>query len=266
MPHQSDDSPEPSAQRRDVLQSMAATGFGITAGTTLDSYVDVDVDIDAPDHEPTPYNEATYRALVDLVIPATPGLAEELGDEHGPGGLAVDLPPLVIAFLDKQVTIPTPVQFDQTTPLSDVLAAILDEAASELVAQGSNTDQPDPTRFEGGGPFASLSREDRRRAVSLGEQREEVALLIRVAAAAPMFVYYSERTGCEDYDDPAKRSFEDDVQGWEQTGYEGPAKGHAVLLGYEVQQATDNFDTTGDTPGPELPDAASRNSNKSGLR
>jgi len=242
-------SDRPTPERRDVLKSMAAGGFGITAG--------VNIDLDTPDRETTPYTDGTYRALVDLVLPPTPDLVDELGDEHEAGGLAVDLTPLVISFLDSQVTVPTPAQFEETAPLSTTLATILDEAAAELLARGENADQPTPGQFDGGGTFASLSREDRRRAVSLGEQRDDVALLIRVAVAAPMFVYYSERTGYEDYDDRDDRSFDDDIQGWEQTGYEGRKNGHAVLRGYEVDSYSDDFDAPREPRGPPtLPDQA----------
>jgi len=234
--------------RRSVLKSMGAGGFGITAGSRID--------LETPDRETTPYTDGTYRALVDLVLPPTPELAAELGEEHEPGGAAVGLTPFVISFLDAQVTIPTPTQFEESAPLSTALANILDEAASELLARGENDDDPDPTRFEGGGTFASLSRADRRRAVSLGEGREDVALLIRVAVAAPMFVYYSERVGYENYDDRENRSFEADVQGWEQAGYEGREKGHSVLLGYELDEATDEFEVSDDADLPPTPDAA----------
>ena len=234
--------------RRGVLKSMAAGGFGITAASRID--------LETPDRETTPYTDGTYRALVDLVLPPTPELAEELGEEHEPGGAAVGLAPFVISFLDTQVTLPTPTRFEESAPLSTAMANILDEAASELLARGENADDPDPARFEGGGTFASLSREDRRRAVSLGEEREEFALLIRVAVAAPMFVYYSERVGYEDYDDRQNRSFEADIQGWEQTGYEGREKGHSVLLGYELDEATDEFEVSTDADLPPTPDAA----------
>jgi hypothetical protein len=244
--------------RRSVLTSMAAGGFGLPAASRID--------LAAPDRETTPHTDGTYRALVDLVLPPTPELADELGEEHEPGGAAVGLTPLVISFLDAQVTVPTPTQFEESAPLSTTLAGILDEAASELLARGENADDPDPTRFEGGGTFASLSRADRRRAVSLGEGREDVALLVRVAVAAPMFVYYSERVGYEDYDDRENRSFEADVQGWRQTGYEGRRKGHSVLVGYELEEATDEYEVSDDADLLPTPEAADERVRRGGRR
>lgn len=43
----------------------------------------------------------TFRAITDAVIPETPKLGAELGPEHIPGGLAIDLDKFVITYVDN---------------------------------------------------------------------------------------------------------------------------------------------------------------------
>ncbi len=43
-----------------------------------------------------PHTRDTYRAIVDAVVPRTPQLEEELGEEHVPGGLEVELEKFII--------------------------------------------------------------------------------------------------------------------------------------------------------------------------
>lgn len=73
--------------RRSVLGGIgglgiAFAGLPITAGDESDVLENVEAD---------PHTEDTYRAVVDALIPETPALADELGPEHEPGGLDVDL-------------------------------------------------------------------------------------------------------------------------------------------------------------------------------
>lgn len=78
--------------RRSVLGGIgglgiAVAGLPITAGEESDVLENVDAD---------PHTRDTYRAVVDALIPETPELADELGPEHEPGGLNVDLEQFLI--------------------------------------------------------------------------------------------------------------------------------------------------------------------------
>jgi hypothetical protein len=238
------------AARRDVLKAVGGAGVGMGLTHRIEEFLAGPEDTRPPDD---PHTVATFRALVDLVVPETPDLAAELGEEHRAGGLNVDAERVTIGFLDSAITLAIPPANDDTgAPLSEALADLMDAGASALLAQGENTSPPDPTRFEGGGPFASLSRVDRRRALARLERQDDLQLIVTVLVVAPMLLYYSERTGYADFGaPPGERGFTGAVQSWEQTDYPGPANGYAALRGYEVEEQTDEFDV-GDreTRGP----------------
>jgi len=106
----------------------------------------------------------------------TDKVGEELGEIHQYGGLDTGMTGMCIDilndFMSPEVSLPKVANTGETAPLSEALAAILDVAASELVARGGNEDEPEPGRFgPAGGPFASLSREDRFRALYDVENR-----------------------------------------------------------------------------------------------
>ena len=48
-----------------------------------------------------PTTRATFRAIVDAVMPETPALAAELGSEHEPGGLEVGLEDYLLAVTNS---------------------------------------------------------------------------------------------------------------------------------------------------------------------
>lgn len=201
-------------------------------------------DAEPDDHDG--HTVATWRAVVDAVVPETPELADELGEEHAAGGLDVGLEIGVIEFVDgflsPELAVRRVRQTGETAPLSEALAAVLDAAASELLARGGNSEAPRP-RFDGGGPFASLARRDRFRAMADAERRggKNGGFVVAIVAAFPAVLYYSEWSGYDDFSKlPSERSFSGDVQSWAQTSYEGPVDGAAVLRGYEV----DEFDET----------------------
>lgn len=212
--------------------------------------------------EADPHTVATFRAVVDAIVP---------GDD-APGGLAVDLERFLLfsfnSFVPAEPGGPENTGVNQR--YAGQFADTLDYAASELVARGENEDEPDPTRFPGGGPFASLSRDDRFRAVALLEGKElaqeageEDGLLNRVSNypgfvkyqimglnAFTQFGFYNEWAGYTNGTAcPTERNFAgvDAVPSFEQTGYPGPAKGYAALRGYEVRQFEDDWDCSGGT-------------------
>ena len=77
-----------------VIRWLAFAWRGLTSvgGWVLEA-LGVGPDVD-------PHTRVTFRAIVDAVIPETPGLAEELGPEHAPGGLAIGLDEFAITYID----------------------------------------------------------------------------------------------------------------------------------------------------------------------
>lgn len=224
-------------KRRGFVQLLVAAGTGTGAFQNAAAAV--------PDEEPAvdDHVTATYKAAVDGIIPPTPVLARRLEDHeytanHGPGALAIDLHEALIHMLNGTYETPTPtVRPAVDAHLAEPIAGILDGAASELLARGGNEDEPRPDRFPGGGTFASLSRPDRLRALSMLDDNRDERVVSQVVCAYTALLYYSEWDGYEEFDSPpSEREFTGDVQGWEQSGYPGSANGYAALRGYEVER------------------------------
>lgn len=259
-----DDPPEP--PRRAVLGGLVGLSWlslrpaGLPAGVERPSESPDSPESDGdPAATADPHTEATFRAVADAMVPRTPDLADEMGDEtQEAGGLAVDLEEfLLFAFNSYFPT--TPATEEHNARGASSVAALLDEAATELLAEGENEEPVDPTRFPGGGPFAGLSRRDRFRAIDRLERREfsrdsptgedDAADLLTDYPGAVHFAmmglnsftvvgYYTEWAGYGDTKtaEPTEREFTGEVQSWKQTGYPGPARGYADLRGYEVRR------------------------------
>lgn len=239
-------------ERRDVLEglgALAASGLVPSTSSAVDAT--------------TPTARATYRALVDAVLPRTPALGDELGPEHVPGGLAADLDELLVVFVDELMTLAVAGDADASVPLSEPVAALLDAAAATLVATGRNEDLPDLEREErlaledgetlDSSVFAALSRRDRLRAIDQLDSLDvdtatlpgpavefDGALIGQLLVGFAQFLYYGEWPG---YDDPAappsERSFDGEaLSGWEQTAFPGILDGAAVLRGYWSRPGT----------------------------
>lgn len=293
----------PSRQsRRGFLGGMAGMGVGVGTATpgpvlqemeTLLGQVD-EADLPEEADGKDPHTVATFEAIIDAVVPntteepiTTDKVGEELDDVHQFGGLDSGMTGMCIDilndFMSPEVPVPKVTNTGETVPLSQALAAILDTAASELLARGGNEDQPQPGRFgPAGGPFASLSREDRFRAlydvenrasqfgeVDDGEYSRTGSFVVALAVVFPPIVYYSDMNGYDDFIDnaPSEREFDpakytsapagyDTLLGWAQSGYPGITEGHDALLGYELDET---FESTGDgrrrageTPGGDV--------------
>lgn len=279
----------PSRQsRRGFLGGMAGMGVGVGTVTpgpvlqqveTLLSQVDEE-DLPEEADGKDPHTVATFEAIIDAVVPntteepvTTDKIGEELGEVHQLGGLDTGMTEMCIDilndFMSPEVPVPKVANTGETAPLSQALAAILDTAASELLARGGNEDQPQPGRFgPAGGPFASLSREDRFRAlydvenrasqfgeVDDGEYSRTGSFIVALAVVFPPIVFYSDMNAYDDFIDnaPSEREFApakytsapeeyDTLLGWAQSGYPGITEGHDALLGYELDEA---FEATG---------------------
>ena len=261
-----------STSRRSLLRGLAAGG----AAAALPSAASAAETAEQTD----PTTRATFRAIVDAVVPETPELAAELGPEHEPGGLEVgledyllavtnsifsmwDAPELVIAAgVDEEIEAgPVEVNVSQevrteqdpeaNARLAELVGKICDAAAAELLARGGNEESPDPTRFEAGGTFASLSRRDRFRALALLDEREveetrlpgpatesSGALVPQLLVAFTEGIYYSEWQGYDEFVvPPGERAFSETVDGerlqsWRQTDFPGIIDGAAAFRGY----------------------------------
>ena len=259
--------------RRTLLRGVAGAG-------ALAAFPSAEVAAQAAEAT-DPTTRATFEAIVDAVIPETPEVAAELGPEHEPGGLAVGLDAYLIEFVntlfsvwdapnpsasfaadlsvgtpdeaptDAEVSLSPSVAYRQrresNARLAEFVAKVCDAAAVELLARAENEAPPDPTRFEGGGPFASLERQDRLRALSLLDEKEldtaelpgplfegSAGLVPQLVVAFTQVVYYSEWEGYEDFSaPPSERTFSgEDVQSWAQTDFPGIIDGAAAFRGY----------------------------------
>lgn len=209
--------------------------------------------------------EVTFRAIVDAVVPETPQLGDELGPEHTPGGLAVEMEEFLVAFVDDLFQFGFPhVGTRGNLPLALPVAEVLDAAASALIARGDlesvpdvqravallDSDDPSARRVKRvAGPFATLSRDDRLRALGILDEFEvtvspfghglfefDAGLVGQLVIGFTEMIYYSEWSGYDDFSrPPSDRSHPNDpaaVQSWRQTGYPGFADGYAALRGY----------------------------------
>ena len=242
-------------RRRRLLRAMGGAGVASPL-SSLAPGGGTDGGRAADEPSRTPHTEATFRALVDALVPETPQLSER-GEVHVPGGLDVDVDEFVMWVLDNYLRVPLTADLPgETAPLSGPVAAALDAAASDLLARGGNEDDVDPSRFPGGGTFASLSRDDRVRTLRDLESRDgggDLPAPFDQAGLSPAFLvsalhalvnagHYTEWSGYgpTKLDAPTRWEFQEPSLGWRQTGYPGPADGYADHRGYEVRQFREN--------------------------
>ena len=209
------------------------------------------------------HTTVTVRAVVDAVLPETPGLATDRGAEHEPGGVAAGVGDALVTYLDGAFQFGLPrVGPRGNLPLARLVATLLDTAALVLLGRDDTADVCDERAralvdaddqlsrpAEAAGPFAKLSRRDRLRAIGiLDEYRPAVVptgdgrlpfdagLVGQLVVGFTEFLYYSEWQGYDDYQrPPGDRENANDPtanQGWGQTGYPGVAEGYAALRGY----------------------------------
>ncbi len=245
--------------RRPIL-GLKIAWSGIRA---IGEYVLRFFDFDSADHDP--HTRLTFRAIVDAVIPETPELGDELGSEHVPGGLAIDLDEFAITYVNNAFQLGLPHLGPQgNIPLANPVAEVLDEAAKQLIRRGENHDTPNPDRAlallgsedpppnevsDEIGTFAALSRRDRLRAIAMIDEIEvavtpsrddlfefDAGLVGQLVVGFVEMIYYSEWQGYDEFHQaPSERTHSNDpesVQSWRQTGYPGVADGYAALRGY----------------------------------
>lgn len=170
----------PNTSRRTLLQGLAGVGGlallpgGAAALGDLDSNGGPLSDTEGAG-EIDPYTRSTYRAVADAMVPETPELAEELGEEHRSGGLTIELERFLIYSFNSFVPLNPGIPATNTglnLRFAEQFAATLDGGAALLLATGRNEDALSLSRFPLGGPFAKLSRKDRFRAINLLERQD----------------------------------------------------------------------------------------------
>lgn len=213
---------------------------------------------------PDLHTRVTFRAVTDAVIPETPELADELGPEHVPGGIAIGLDEFVIEYIDNGFQFGLPdLQSHGNLPMAGPIANLLDTAALKLVQRDGNEDAPsldhakalygdepaDRAIERAAGPFAQLTRQDRLRAISILDELElELSLsdddlfeldggqVSQLVVGFLEMIYYSEWQGYEEFHrPPSERTHANDpsaIQSWRQTGYPGVTDGYSALRGY----------------------------------
>lgn len=91
----------------------------------------------------------TFRAITDAVIPETPELGAELGPEHVPGGLAIDLDEFVITYVDNGFQLGSlgggP---HRKIPLASIVSRIFNVGALKTRDRDENISEPSIDRSE----------------------------------------------------------------------------------------------------------------------
>lgn len=241
-----------SVDRRTVLRGVAGAGAAMslpTANAAAEA---------ASETEPT--TRATYSAIVEAVIPETPDVATELGEEHEPGGREIGLDAYLIEYVNTLFSAGTPAGEVGNLRLAELVAKLCDVAAVELLARAENEETPDPQRVEAGLVFAALAPDDRLRALALLDEKEfdtgqlaeltndlgvplpalegTAGLVPQLVVAFTQVIYYSEWEGYDDLSaPPSEREFSPTVDGeklqsWQQADFPGVIDGAACLRGY----------------------------------
>ena len=186
----------------------------------------------------------TFRAVTDAVVPETPDLGDELGGEHVPGGLAINLDDYVITYvnsgfqLGRSDVYPHGFGLPDTRPegefpLAVIISHILDAAALKLLDRNENVSEPSMDRplslLEPGdalpdqvkdeaGMFSKLSRRDRLRAISILDEIEieltpsmdelfefDLGLVGQLVVGFTEIIYYSEWQGYDEFTQPPSK-------------------------------------------------------------
>lgn len=260
--------------RRTLVRSVGAAGGLSVLSAAAAATADEEPTVPNTDR----HTRLTYAAVVDAVVPRTPGLEGDLGPAHVPGGLEIGLDAYLVTYVnDLFAGVAGPAsERAGDLRLAEFVAAVLEEAATELVARGENDERPSAryaddlaersSLVEGAadvasaGLFARLTRQDRLNALTLLDEKELDTAPLAAETPVPLVesdggliptlvvgftevIYYSEWQG---YDDvtvpPSDREFANDrsaVQSWRQTGFPGVADGYAAFRGYWGRPGSD---------------------------
>lgn len=192
------------------------------------------------------HTAATFRALVEAIIPRTPSLAV-YGAEQTAGAAELNIHEYLIWEMDHTLSLLFGLSLT-VIPLASSTAKMLDAAALQFVAAGG-AELAYPYSADGGTPFAALSHIDRIRVLSVLERLEldlgalpepyrnnggYVKFTIDFLNRSTMFGYYSEWSGYGStrLAPPDWRRLEHFPLSWVQVGYPGVSRGYRDLRGF----------------------------------
>ncbi|MEB3101381.1 hypothetical protein [Ferviditalea candida] len=195
------------------------------------------------------HTAATFRALVEAIVPRTPELSV-YGAEQTAGAAEFNVHEYLIWEMDHTLSLlfglnPTVI------PLAPATARMLDNAALQFAAAGG-TKPPYLYSASGETPFAALSPGDRIRVLSMLERLEVdlgalpdpyrnnggyVKFIIDYLNRSTMFGFYSEWSGYGStrLAPPDWRRLEHFPLGWLQVGYPGVSRGYRDLRGFVLR-------------------------------
>ncbi|MDT8861965.1 hypothetical protein N0O92_17285 [Alkalihalobacillus sp. MEB130] len=187
----------------------------------------------------TAHTRATFMAFADAVIPSTNGALDLRLDDY------------LIWGLDHYISIQGQWGMNHIQ-LSAVTAEVLDAGATQLSLSQKVKEMPNPSIFPEGGPFSSLSVNDRFEAIYLLEQGEvdmeslpppfqgNLGLVENILGNLHQMIllgYYSEwfSLGTTRLSPPENRRIERPFVTWDLVHYPGPAYGYRDLRGFLVK-------------------------------
>lgn len=193
-----------------------------------------------------PHTIATFRALVEAIVPATPALAV-FGAEQAAGAVELHVHEYMIWELDHTLAIMFGLHLT-AFPLSAPTAMLLNAGAVQFIASGQATNSPHYAVW-GGGPFSALSPVDRIRTLEMMQQLNVdlgslpppykddgglVKFMVDYLNRQTMFGFYSEWSayGTTRLATPVCRVLEYFPISWQQVGYPGVSLGYRAFRGY----------------------------------
>lgn len=205
-----------------------------------------------------PHTVATFRALVEAIVPDTPALAV-FGAEQTPGAADLHIHEYMIWELDHSLSLFLGTHLT-VVPLASPTAQLLNAGAVELVTSGRAKHAPNHAVW-GSCPFAALSPIDRIRVMAMLEQLDvdlgslpppyrdnggNVRFMIDFLTRQTMFGNYSEWSayGTTRLATPTERRLEYFPISWKQVGYPGVVPGYRALLGYKLTIVREGGEST----------------------
>jgi len=137
-----DDSDNKSMTRRGVMKGVGGLAALSMSNATVATAQEVLEEPMASD----PHTRETYRSIVDAIVPRTPELEDELGPEHVPGGLSVELEKFLIWDFNhfQEVRLETLTESDSTSLLDsgseDTMDVEMFEVSFDLTDADSDLD------------------------------------------------------------------------------------------------------------------------------
>jgi hypothetical protein len=192
-----------------------------------------------------PHTIATFRALVEAIVPSTPAPTEN-GEIQKVGAVELYIHEFMIWELDHFLSLHFGLSLT-VFPLSSPTAKLLQAGAIQLIVSGQ---VQAPLNFAvPGNSFASLSSFDRIRTMATLEQLDVdlgslpppyqndggfVKFIVDYLNRATMFGYYSEWSAyvTSRLETPTERRLEYFPISWIQVGYPGVSQGYRALRGY----------------------------------